>query len=211
MKNLLILLLLGVSYTSIQAQMKDKISLEGCYGLSIPINFVSTKSNANFNSTSHLGGGIRYMFNQNIGIKGELSYDKFSANNTDLGMNSTGINTQIYYNLGKLVGLVYVTNETLGLFVHSGFGLVINKSLNNINSDRAGVYCIGLTPLFKLSHQFALSSDFSYKMGFKQNLCFDGTFSPNSTLVNNNLSTFTITLGAIYYLGDSKYHADWSR
>jgi len=210
MKNTILLLaFIIVSFTS-RAQKVDNITFEVSYGMSVPLNFESLVSDENFNSISHLDGGIRYMFNKNIGVKGELAYDKFGGKQSNYGLQTLMVDAQLYYNLGSLVGLVYATKEKVGVFAHAGFGVASNKSLNNNITDYAGTYIMGLSPLFKLSNDFALSSDISYKLNMKQMLLFDGTLFADPTVTYRNSSHYSFSLGVIYYLGTTRHHPDWN-
>ncbi len=211
MKNTILLFVFTIIGFTSQAQISDNITFEASYGMSVPLNFVSNVSNENFNSTSHFDGGIRYMFTRDLGVKGELAYDKYSGKAANYGMKTILVDAQLYYNLGRLSGLLYATNETVGLYAHAGFGVASNKSINNGMTDHAGTYIMGLSPLFKLSDAFALSTDISYKLNIKQHIHFDGTFFADPTVTNHDVSQFTVSIGAIYYLGGTKSHSDWSR
>jgi hypothetical protein len=213
MKNKIVLFVLVIIGFTAQAQGLDgnfnQLSLEGAYGMSIPLNYSSSVPGNNFNSVSHFDGGIRYMLMQDWGIKGMISYDKFTGNDANLGMQSIVLDAQAHYNLGKAIGLVHGTKEKVGLFLHSGFGLSINKSVPYNMTEHSGVYILGLSPLFKISDHFALSTDLSYKLTLKQHMHFDGTFFEIPTVTNNNTSQISLTVGGIIYLGSAKRHADW--
>lgn len=209
MKNTILLFAFAIIGFTGQAQIADNLTFEASYGMSVPLNFISNVSNENFNSTSHFDGGIRYMFTRNLGAKGELAYDKYAGKDANYGMKTVMVDAQLYYNLGRLAGLLYVTNETVGLYAHAGFGVTSNKSVNNGMTDHAGAYIMGLSPLFKLSDHFALSTDISYKLSIKQHIRFDGTFFADPTVTNHDASQFSVSIGAIYYLGSAKSHSDW--
>lgn len=209
-KTILLFTFVILSFT-VQAQIADNITFEASYGMSVPLNFVSTISNENFNSTSHFDGGLRYMFTRNLGVKGELAYDKYTSKDPNYGMKTILVDAQLYYNLGRLAGLLYSTNETVGLYAHAGFGIASNKSLYNNMTDHAGAYIMGLSPVFKLSDSFALSTDISYKLSIKQHIRFDGTFFVDPTVTNHDASQFSVSIGAIYYLRGAKNNSDWAR
>jgi hypothetical protein len=211
MKNTILLFVFTIIGSTSQAQIADDLTFEAAYGMSVPLNFVSKFSNENFNSTSHFEGGIRYMFSSDFGVKGVLAYDAFSGTDTNYGIKSIMADAQLYFNLGRVVGLLYFTDETVGLYAHAGFGVTSNKSLNNGFTEHSGVCSMGLSPLFKLSDAFALSTDISYQLNIKQHMRFDGTFFEIPTVTNHNMSQFTLSIGGIYYFGGAKYHSDWAR
>jgi OOP family OmpA-OmpF porin len=185
----------------------NHLSVEGSYGVSIPLSYAhSPLTYDDYKSDTHFDLGIRYMFNQDWGLKGTLAYDKFTGDDASFGLKSFRIDAQGHYNLGKAIGLVLATRETVGMFVHSGFGVTLNNSIyKNDFQDETINYIIGLTPLIRISERIALSTDFSYIFNFKQDHYFDGVVIGEKS----NTSQMTFSLGAVFYIGNANRHADW--
>jgi hypothetical protein len=199
-----ILFLFGMN---VQAQLDgsdfNKLSLEAGYGMSKPFSPVSITSDANFISYSHLNGGIRYMYNENIGVKGQLAYERYSEN-SNLGIESTHADIQLHYNIGRLLNIPYSTYERVGLFVHSGVGISMAKSININRRDRVGNLLFGITPKIKISNSLAVFTDLTYSYNRKQDLYYDG-----SVVKRTNGSNAFLSVGLIVYLGSEDIHADW--
>jgi OOP family OmpA-OmpF porin len=211
MKNKIALIALVVIGFTSHAQGLDgnfnQLSLEASYGMSIPSNYASSSlTNDNFKSVTHFEGGIRYMFDQDWGVKGTLSFDKFTGNEANFGLNSFRMDAQAQYNLGKALGLVLATRQTVGMYLHTGFGVTLNKSIyKNDFQDETINYIIGVTPLFKITEGIALSTDLSYILNYKQDHYFDGVpFGEKNTT-----GQMTFSIGAVFYLGTARSHADW--
>lgn len=185
----------------------DQLSIEGSYGLSNPLSYAhSPLTNDNYKSKTHFDVGIRYMFDQDWGLKGTLAYDKFTGDDAGFGLKSFRIDAQGHYNLGKAIGLVLASSETVGMFVHSGFGVTLNNSIyKNDFQDETINYIIGVTPLIRITDRIALSTDFSYIFNFKQDHYFDGVLIGEKS----NTSQMTFSLGAVFYIGNVRRHADW--
>ncbi len=210
MKNKILLFAFAIIGFTSQAQIEHKITFEASYGMSVPLSFISL-TDGNFNSTSHFDGGIRYMFNNNWGIKGEMAYDKYTGKAANYGMIAFVQDVQMHYNLGRYTGLSDATNGIVGLYAHSGFGVATDRSLYNHAIEYSGTYILGLSPIFKICDHFALSTDISYKLNMKQHIRYDGTFFVVPTVTNQTTSQVSFSIGGIYYIRSAKAHADWSR
>jgi OOP family OmpA-OmpF porin len=211
MKNKIALIALVIIGFTSHAQGLDgnfnQLSLEGAYGMSIPLNYASSPlTNDNFKSVTHFDAGIRYMLNQDWGIKGTLAFDKFTGSDANFGLKSFRMDAQAHYNLGRAMRLVIATRQTVGLFVHSGFGVTLNTSIyKNDFQDETMNYIIGITPLFKITEGIALSTDLSYILNYKQDHYFDGVLMGGK----NTTGQMTFSIGAVFYLGTVRIHADW--
>jgi OOP family OmpA-OmpF porin len=116
------------------------------------------------------------------------------------------MDAQAQYNLGRKMGLVLATNQKVGLYLHTGFGLTLNKSIyKNDFQDETINYIIGVTPLFKITDGIALSTDLSYILNYKQDHYFDGVLMGEK----NTTGQLTFSIGAVFYLGTARTHADW--
>ena len=197
-----------------QAQYEEKkynqFSIEGAYNISIPYTATDfkEKSNGNFTSFDGFNLAMRYMFNQEWGVKGDIAYNGYHGEN-GLGTNFIRLDAQAVYNLGRLISLPYATNDKIGLLVHSGFGLSKSKSLYKDGTENIGNFIIGLSPIFGLSESVALSTDVTYVANFKQQYNYDG-YLFNATKEEYKFGyNLNFSIGVIFYLGQKARHADW--
>ena len=209
MKNkLVVLLVLMIGFNGI-GQNFDRFSIEGAYNISVPFSAsVVSAGNGNYNSYNGFNLGLRYMFNQKWGVKGEVAYNGYHGGNNQ-GTDFLRLDAQAFYNLGYLLDLPRSSNDKLGLLVHSGFGASQIKSLYANTTEHSGNFILGLTPLYRLTNQLALSADVSYIINFKQHDHFDGVpFQPAGVTYEKG-QTINFAFGFVFYLGENKKHADW--
>lgn len=210
MKTLLSLIM-GLVSTMMLAQTYGKpynqFSTEFGYGVSIPTHTVSNISNDAYLSTAHFNFGVRYMFNQDWGVKTQLAMDQFKEAD-DTGTNFFRVDVQAYYNLGKALNLVMATREQFGLFAHSGVGVAYSKSVPLEKRERVGHFIVGLSPRYRLNDMVSLALDFSYTFNFRQHFNFDGQYAnPDKSYSSGGF--FTPSLGIVIGLGSERRHADW--
>ena len=204
----IILFVLIIGFKGI-GQNFNRFSMEGAYNISVPFtaNIVSA-TDGNYNSYNGFNFGLRYMFNQKWGVKGEIAYNGYHGDN-DKGTNFLRLDAQAFYNLGYLLALSRSSNDKLGLLVHSGFGASQIKSLYANTTEHTGNFLLGVTPLYRISNQIALSGDISYIINFKQHDHFDGVpFQPVGVTYEMGQS-INFAFGLVVYLGEKKKHADW--
>ena len=212
MKIVLPFLFVFVSFTMFSQNSSkpyNQFSMEAEYGTSIPMIIVSEVSDESFIANYHFGAGIRYMFNQDWGVKGSIMFDQFKES-AELGTNFIRLDAQAHYNLGKKLNIVFTTDEFMGLYVHSGFGVSFAESLYNGSREHNGNFILGVSPLFRLSDHFSLSTDISYILNIKQHFYFDGIPFDPATVKFEHGAQVTFSFGLIYYIGKKdKVHADW--
>ncbi len=154
--------------------------------------------------------GIRYMFNNKFGLKGDFGYNSFTAEKDE----SIDFDTKYYRadiqgvaNLGRIMNFETWT-KTFGLLGHAGFGLsFLERKDPTYVKDRMGNFMVGVTGQIKLSERIVLTGDFTTITNAKQNVAFDG--ASNNDLRGFNGSLFTGTAGITVYLGKNAKHADW--
>ncbi|WP_396172168.1 hypothetical protein [Flavobacterium sp.] len=200
-----------LSFISVNAQgfrSFNQFSVEAVYGMSIPVSTVSEISDDSYSSTAHFGFGVRYMFNEDWGVKGQLAIDQFRGDIEETGTDFVGVDLQAYYNLGRLLEIPLMTRERVGLLAHSGFGVGYSKSIQEDLRERVGQYMVGLTPIFGVSDVVTVTLDFTYTFNFRQHFNFDGEFAkPDRDYTTGGF--FTPSLGIVIYLGSERRHADW--
>ena len=154
--------------------------------------------------------GIRYMFNNKFGLKGDFGYNSFSEKKGSMPFDTKYYRADLQgvVNLGRIMSFENWTNS-FGLLGHAGFGLsFLERKDPTYLKDRMGNFMIGVTGQIKLSDRIALTGDFSTITNAKQNVAFDGA-SPNN-ISGFNGSLFTGTAGITIYLGSNAKHADWT-
>lgn len=206
----LIQILVCLSFVAVNAQGKryNQFSVEAAYGFSLPVNTVSDVSDDSYSSTSHFAFGVRYMFNQDWGIKGQLSIEQYRGDIEDTGTNFGGLDLQAYYNLGNLFDLTYATDERMGLLVHSGFGVGTLKSLQVDIRERVGQITAGVSPRIRINDVANIMLDFSYTLNVRQHFNFDGTYAQADRDYATG-SYFNASIGLVINLGSERRHADW--
>lgn len=152
--------------------------------------------------------GVRYMFNNKVGLKADIGYYKFEDNG---GLEFT---TQYYradiqavLNMGRILNFETFTNR-IGFLVHAGGGYGQFRSDNHDFTDRVGNFMAGITGQFKLSDRVVLTGDFTSITNLLQDKNFDG----NSAIVEQRGfegGIFSGTIGLTVYLGGNQVHADW--
>jgi OOP family OmpA-OmpF porin len=153
--------------------------------------------------------GVRYMFNNKFGLKGDFGYNSFTE-----GDNSRSFDTKYYRvdlqgvaNLGRIMSFENWT-QTFGLLGHAGVGLSFLERQNpTYAKDRMGNLMAGITGQIKLSNRVSLTGDFTTIVHGRQNLAFDGATVGGSNGLSGPL--FNGTVGLTVYLGRNEKHADW--
>jgi outer membrane protein OmpA-like peptidoglycan-associated protein len=154
--------------------------------------------------------GVRYMFNNKFGLKGDFGYNSFTGNNESIDFDSKyyRVNLQGVANLGRMMSFETWTN-TFGLLGHAGFGLsFLERKDPTYVKDRMGNFMVGVTGQIKLSDRIALTGDFTTITNAKQDVAFDG--ASYNDIRGFNGSLFTGTVGLTVYLGKNAKHADWT-
>lgn len=213
MKNFKILTLLFFGYqcfSQYDGKKFNQFSIEGAYNISVPYTTTDFKeqSNGSFTSFDGFNFGLRYMFNEDWGIKGAFASNNYHGEN-NLGTNFSRLDVQAVYNLGKFISLPYSTNDRLGLLVHSGFGLSKSESLVKGTTENIGNYIIGVTPIFSVSNRIALTMDMSYVANFKQQFNYDGNYFSNNKAIYKFGYNLNYSIGLVFYIGQKERHADW--
>ena len=155
--------------------------------------------------------GARYMFNEKFGIRLDLGYNKFEADDRSLPFSSEFYRASIegVVNLGNLLKF-NSWSKRFNFLAHGGFGgSILNISEPNTSSDDSFVSTIGIgvTPQFKISDRIAIFADFSSYINFGQKNNFDGTI--NSAYRESNISFYNTSIGLNISLGKNGKLADF--
>lgn len=210
--NFILFIVLLLSFTGVAQGNYNQFSIEAAYVVSSPYSKSVVNSGLSNGSFTSLGGfklGGRYMFTTQWGVKGDFTYNDYKGKN-NFGTSFSRLDVQAVYSLSEILGLPTLTRESIGLLAHSGIGASYATSRYNTNSNEyVGNFIIGLTPMFKISEKFALSTDISYVLNFKQHNHFDGVPFDPPTVHYETGKTLNLSFGFVYYLGKEKIHADW--
>jgi hypothetical protein len=210
----LIKTLLAVTFlffsTSLHAQFDlNNVSLEVGYGYNGAIGPYNKIFNSNFSGMNHFDVGIRYMFTEKLGAKVFYKLDHFVNDpGGEVGVTYMTVGASGVYNVGKELGLGYLTRDKLGLNAHIDGGVAFAHLIGQNKYEKVGIIGFGIAPMYKISNKFAVQADFTYNYSLKQHYGFDGI------LLNENYdpepgSFYNFSVGLIYYIGENKYHSDW--
>lgn len=208
MKNITLLILILVLSTPASAQEFDKWSLDLGFGMHKIGAPISDGYSAKVLGQGSIG--VRYMFNEKFGLRADLGYNKFEADENSLPFSSN-------YFRGTLEGVVNVGNvlkfnswtQRFNVLAHTGIGVSI---LNMIEPELTGnLYMttlnVGITPQFKITDRIAVFADFSSLINFYQNINFDGT--NNLSAKESNISLYNTSLGLNISFGKYRRLADF--
>ena len=208
MKKILFGFALLSSLTQINAQEYDKWSLDlggGIHQIGAPI---SNGYSENILGQGHLG--VRYMFNERFGLRLDLGYNKFDANEFSQPFNSNFYRATLegVINAGNLLNFNTWTKR-INLLAHGGLGFsILNTTFPVVSgNDYVATLNFGLTPQFKISDRIAIFADFSSLINFNQALTFNG--NPNTDARETNISLFNTSVGFNISFGKNKRLADF--
>lgn len=220
MKKILLSFAFLLALTSANAQSEPEMATETTPAFnkwSVELNFGVNKparpfTNGYFTGTpSFYNGdlGVRYMFNNKFGIKGDVGYYNFQSNDESISFESKYYRGSIQgvVNMGRVLHFENWTSR-LGALIHAGPGYAQLKSDGKGFTDRMGTFMIGVTGQVKLTNRIVLTGDFSSITNVRQDIAFDGN-SRNDVQRSFNGGLFTGTVGLTFYLGKNDIHADW--
>lgn len=171
----------------------------------------------------HLDFGVRYMFNEKFGIKGDGGFGSFSEAEGESPVFKTNyqrVDLQMIFNFGRIMKFESFSRK-IGLLGHLGGGggrMSFDQTILNTQPDYHYNIISGLTGQFKLSQRVALTGDISMIVNGRQTYTFDGneynaelqpTTIGSNPYVHATGTWWTGTLGLNIYLGKQEEHADW--
>lgn len=163
----------------------------------------------------HTDAGVGFMFNDVLGIKGDVGYDSFSASQEISGTKLKDNSYMFRASLQAIVNLAEdnnFKNQRYGMFFHLGLGYsTINNSAYKDaylasggtfkdpwvkgNDDMANVI-FGFTPKLNLNENLALNLDFTGLLFIKQSAYIDRAFSNEK--YNSLSAIWNLSLGLSY-------------
>lgn len=187
----------------------NNMSFEVGYGYNGAIKPYNKAYNSNFSGMNHFNLGLRYMFSEKIGAKVFYRVDKFVNDpGGSVGITYNTVGTSFVYNLGKELGLTYLTRDQFGIVTHLDGGVSFARVIDTRIIEKVGVIGLGVTPMYNISNKIAVTADLTYNWNLRQHYGFDGgKLHQDKTYESGNFYNFSI--GLIYYIGENKYHSDW--
>ncbi len=187
----------------------NKWSLELNGGVNKPSKPFTTGYYTATPSPYNVDFGVRYMFNNKIGVKADIGYYKLENNDASLEFTTQYYRADIQgvVNVGRVLNFETFTKR-IGFLFHMGGGYAQFRSDDHDFTDRLGNFIVGLTGQFKLSDRVVLNGDFTSVTNLFQNRNFDG----NAPIIGQRGfegGIFSGTLGITVYLGRHQQHADW--
>jgi OOP family OmpA-OmpF porin len=179
----------------------------GYNGAIIP--YSGNNSNLSVSNMNHINVAFRYMFTEKVGLKLFYKSDNFvNFSKGRLGISYKTIGTSIVYNVGKELGLNFITRDKFSVLTHIDGGVAFAFIKQKNNFEKLGVIGVGITPIYSLTNKLAITTDLTYNTTLKQHYGFDGVLlSSNYEPKSRNFYNFS--LGLIIYLGENSYHSDW--
>lgn len=202
MKKMVFALLLITTVSQAQYRLRyDKLFMEAGVGMAIPLSLVSPSGENRPLSLVHGQGALRYMFTENIGVLGSLSFDQFNHGIQKSDQLMAGL--ELVYNLGNLIEISRNTGGQFGLLVHGGAGAGVMSS-QYFNRDKIGALMIGAKPFIIINEKVSLFADLTYKSTLSQKIYYNGDLV-GKDITGSNLG---LTFGFIVALGQNRFHAD---
>lgn len=227
MKKLLVILALFGAVSTVKAQKEfNRWSLEINGGFNKPMGPLTPGYLSPTLNIGHVEGGLRYMFNEYFGIKGDLGFGNFNeaggdSNSPSFSTNYSRTNLQGVANVGRLLSFEKISPNltVLGHFGVGGGRMRFQESIiTNTEYDYHYNFITGISPQYLISNRLALKTDISVIINGRQTYTFDGNqynapypiTSPNSNpFIHATGTWWTGTLGLNFYLGKQEQHADW--
>lgn len=174
-------------------------------------------------NVGHLDFGVRYMFNEKFGIKGDGGFGSFSEVKGESPIFNTSyqrVDLHLIFNFGRIMNFESLSRK-FGLLGHLGGGggrMTFDQTILNTGTDYHYNIISGLTGQYKLGKRVALTGDISMIVNGRQTYTFDGNeynapVQPaavgSNPYVHATGTWWTGTLGLSFYLGKQVEHADW--
>lgn len=217
MKKIFLILALVMLSVTTYGQDYNRWAISGEYGNQM----VGDKTAVSVDNFHHFGAGIRYNFNEIVGVGVTGAHDLTSlveefeqgGYGTPYDFEYSRINLEGYINAFKAVDL-YSKNWTVLFHGGPGVGFIKGDS-PEFGTNKETVINIrgGATLLHKISKRLVVYGDFSTTSNIEQKLKFDGSGVKTNTGMSSNISN--ISFGLKLYLGKRdkndkvKEHADW--
>lgn len=170
----------------------------------------------------YFNGHIRYMANNRFGWKLDAAYDNFNFIDGSSTTHKLRFSIEPTINFTDILHFNDFTSR-FGLLGHFGFGYSAMWNvpfsslkpdqllqLNKGSVDEMGHLILGITPQFKLNEHWSLNGDLAFMAHIRQNRTFD--FANANPMSGGGFTGYmwNWSVGATYYIGKNKTHADWT-
>jgi len=173
----------------------------------------------------HLDFGVRYMFNEKFGFKGDIGFGSFSEAkdvSPEFYTKYVNVSFQAVFNMSRVMHWESFTKK-FGALMSFGPGVGYLKhdarpiAFFDFDPDRFYSINSSVTLLYKISNRISLAGNTAMIVNGRQRFTFDGNEynSPGRPDVPEVLfghatgTWWTGTLGLNFYLGKNEEHADW--
>jgi OOP family OmpA-OmpF porin len=171
---------------------------------------------------SYFNGHIRYMHNNRFGWKLDAAYDNFNFINGASNTHKLRFSIEPTINFTDILHFNDFTSR-FGLLGHFGFGYsaMWNVPFSSLNPDQLfqpkkgsidemGHLILGITPQFKVNEHWSINGDLAFMAHIRQNRTFD--FANANPMSGGGFTGYmwNWSVGATYYIGKNKTHADWT-
>ncbi|MFC4268351.1 OmpA family protein [Polaribacter marinivivus] len=208
MKKICIVSLIFLASFQVNSQNFDKWSVDlggGIHQIGTPI---SSGYSENIFGQGNLG--VRYMFNERFGLRLDLGYNQFSANEFSQPFTSNFYRASLQgvVNMGNVLKF-HTWTKRISLLAHGGIGVGIVNVTDPVVSGNVFTLplSVGITPQFKISDRIAVFADFSSIINFYQDINFDGGAATSSR--ESNISLFNTSIGLNISFGRYRKLADF--
>ncbi|MDB4280258.1 hypothetical protein N9863_01425 [Flavobacteriaceae bacterium] len=210
------ILILLTSFAHAQRNYSNKFSLETSFGLNYPIaptNFATPIDGdpgiGEFAGPKHFDIGARYMISSLFGFKVSYGYDRFQYAGSNFATDFYRGSFEAVFNTTDLFDIYYNRRRTMQIQLHGGVGLSAALSQTDTETDNIVHLIFGVRPMFKLSDRFALTTDLSYLLNFKQDYGYSGV-SFTDTLPRGFTGGYVnFSVGLNFYIGFRRDNADF--
>lgn len=166
--------------------------------------------------------GVRYMFTPIFGVKGNLTYSKYTdSDNSSIAYQTNHFNLAVQGVINAARLFEFNSESRLGLLFHGGIhagsltsktetrfdailGEVPNTYMNE--TEYHGGLVAGVTPQFRIAPKLAVFVDLSMYFNYRQHMNWDGTWNETPDLLGKNTN---LSIGISYALGSDAMHGDW--
>jgi len=194
----------------------NKWSIEVAGGMHKPSRPFADGYYAHTPSFGQFSLGVRYMFNDRFGLRGNAGYSTIKNDDNSLEFKSNFYTTSLQgvINLGNVLRFSDWTNS-IGLLAHGGSGYSLLSTKEPVELDNDPILSIigGLTPQVKLGERVAIFTDISVIGNINQDYTWDGTErDSDGGRQGRGFTGFKVdfSIGLSFYLGSNEKHADWA-
>lgn len=166
--------------------------------------------------------GVRYMFTPIFGVKGNLTYSKYTdSDNSSIAYQTNHFNVAVQGVVNAARLFQFSPETRIGLLFHGGIhaGSLTSKTETRFDAilgevpntymnatEYHGGLVAGVTPQYRITPKLAVFVDLSMYFNYRQHMNWDGTWNETPDLLGKNTN---LSIGISYALGSDAMHGDW--